>query len=147
MTASLLLSNICILFLLLSVAQKISLLSKSYRIFGDISVLRKCFSSFILPCLEYCSPALSSSAPSHLKLLDRAIRACTFLILNPEIDLWHRHSVSSLSMLYKILPNPNHPLNSELPDPLQPVRVTRHVLSVNSQAFTVGRCNTSISVF
>ena len=46
-------------------------------------------------------------------------------------------------MLYKILHNPNHPLNSELPDPFQPVRMTRHALSVNSQAFTVGRCNTS----
>ena len=53
-----------------SVAQKIGLLRKSYRIFGDISVLRKCFSSFILSCLEYCSPAWSSAAPSHLKLLD-----------------------------------------------------------------------------
>ena len=50
-------------------------------------------------------------------------------------------------MLYKILPNPNHPLNSELPDPFQPVGVTRRVLSVNSQALMVGRCNTSISVF
>ena len=36
-----------------SVAQKIGLLRKSYKIFGDSSVLRKCFNSFILPCLEY----------------------------------------------------------------------------------------------
>ena len=42
-------------------------------------------------------------------------------------------------MLYKILQNPNHPLNSELPDPFQPVGVTRRVLSVNSQALMVGR--------
>ena len=87
-----------------SVAQKIGLLRKSYRIFGDISVLQKCFNSFILPCLEYCSPA----APSHLKLLDRAVRACKFLIPDLEIDLWHRRSVSSLCRLccirYFIIP-------------------------------------------
>ena len=73
-----------------SVAQKIGLLRKSYKIFCDPSVLRKCFNSFILPCLEYCSPAWSSAAASHLKLLDRNVRACKFLIPDLEVDLWHR---------------------------------------------------------
>ena len=49
----------------------------NFKIFGDPSVLRKCFNSFILPCLEYCSPAWSSVAASHLKLLDRNVRACS----------------------------------------------------------------------
>ena len=129
--AGLVLSNIWALFLFLLVYS-----ASLIEIFGGI-----------LPCLEHCSPAWSSSAPSHLKLLDRAVRACTFFIPDLEIDLWHRRSVGSLSMLYKILPNPNHPLNSELPDPFQPVGVTRHALSVNSQALMVGRCDTSISVF
>ena len=54
-----------------SVAQKIGLLRKSFRICGDHAVLLKCFNSFILHCLEYCSPVWSSAADSHLKLLDR----------------------------------------------------------------------------
>ena len=126
-----------------SVAQKIGLLRKSYKIFGDTSVLRKCFNSFILPCLEYCSPAWSSAAASHLKLLDRNVRACKFLIPDLEVDLWHRRSVSSLCMLYKIFHNPKHPLNSELPNLFQAVRVTRNVLRSNSLAFSIQRCNTS----
>ena len=126
-----------------SVAQKIGLLRKSYKIFGDPSVLRKCFNSFILPCLEYCSPAWSSAAPSHLMLLDRNVRACKFLIPDLEVDLWHRRSVSSLCMLHKIFHNPRHPLNSELPNPFQPARITRNALNANTQAFSVGRCNTS----
>ena len=126
-----------------SVAQKIGLLRKSYKIFGDPSVLRKCCNSFILPCLEYCSPAWSSAAASHLKLLDSNVRACKFLIPDLEVDLWHCRSVSSLCMLHRIFHNPRHPLNSELPNPFQPARITRNALNANTQAFSVGRCNTS----
>ena len=126
-----------------SVAQKIGLLRKSYKIFGDPSVLRKCFNSFILPCLEYYSPAWSSAAASHLKLLDRNVRACKFSIPDLEVDLWHCRSVSSLCMLHKIFHNPRHPLNSELPNPFQPAQITRNALNANTQAFLVGRCNTS----
>ena len=125
-----------------SISQKIGLLRKSYRTFGDSSVLKKCFNAFILPCLEYCSPVWSSAAPSHLKLLDRNVRACQFLIPDLELDLWHRRSVSSLCMLYKIFHNPYHPLNNELPDLFQPMRVTRNVLRLNSLSFTIGRYNT-----
>ena len=126
-----------------SVAQNIGLLRKSYKIFGDPSVLRNCFNSFILPCLEYCFPAWSSVAASHLKLLDRNERVCKFLIPDLEVDLWHRRSVSSLCMLHKIFHNPRHPLNSKLPNPFQPARITRNALNANTQAFSVGSCNTS----
>ena len=44
-----------ILSILLSIAQKIGLLRKSFGVFGDQDVLLRCFNSFILPCLEYCS--------------------------------------------------------------------------------------------
>ena len=37
------------------VAQKIDLLRKPFRVFGDHDVLLRCFNSFILPCLKYCS--------------------------------------------------------------------------------------------
>ena len=48
------------------VAQKIGLLRKSFRIFGDHDVLLRCFNYSILPCLEYRSPVWSSVADSHL---------------------------------------------------------------------------------
>ena len=98
-----------------SIAQKVGLLRKSYKIFGDQMVLLKCFNSFILPCLEYCSPVWSSAADSHLKLLDKNLRCCKFLIPDLNISLPHRCSVSSLCMLYKISNNPSHPLHSYLP--------------------------------
>ena len=45
-------------------------------------------------------------------------------------------------MLYKILHNPRHPLNSELPGFFQPARITRYALRVNSLSFGAIRCNT-----
>ena len=77
-----------------SVAQKIGLLSISFRIFADPDVLLRCFTSFILPCLKYCSPVWSSAADSHLKLLDRNLRVCKFLIPNLIISLQHHCFIS-----------------------------------------------------
>ena len=70
------------------------------------------------------------------------MRACQFLIPDLEVDLWHRRSVSSLCMLLKIFHNSRHPLNSKLSNPFRPARVTRNALNANTQAFSVGRCNT-----
>ena len=47
------------------VAQKIGLLRKSFTIFGDRNVSPRCFNSFILPCLEYCTPVWFSAVDSH----------------------------------------------------------------------------------
>ena len=126
-----------------SVAQKIGLLRKSFRILGDHDVLLRCFNSFILPCLEYCSPVWSSAADSHFKLLDKNLRACKFLIPNLTISLQHHHFISSLCMLYKIFCNPSHPLHSELPNLFRPRRVTRGSLSINSLSFSPMRFHTS----
>ena len=123
-------------------AQKIDLLRKSFRIFGS-HVLLKCFNSFILPCLEYCSPVWSSAADSHLKLLDTNLQACKFFIPNLTISLQHRRFISSLCMLYKIFHNPSHPLHSELPNLFRPRGVTRDFLSVNSLSFSPMRFHTS----
>ena len=125
-----------------SVAQKIGLLRKSFKIFGDPSVLKKCFNTFILPCLEYCAPAWASAANCHLHLLDRNVRSCEFLVPDLKVDLKHRRAVSSLCMLYKIFHYPRPPLNSELPARYQPARITRYALRANSLAFTEGRWNT-----
>ena len=102
------------------VAQKIGLLRKSFRIFGDHDVLLKCYSSFIPPCLDYYSPVWSSAADSHFKLLDTNLQACKSLIPNLTISLQHRRFVSSLCMLYKTFHNPSHPLHSELPKLFRP---------------------------
>ena len=125
------------------VAQEIGLLRNPFRIFGDHDVLLRCFSSFILPCLEYCSPVWSSAADSHLKLLDKNLRACKFFISNLTVSLQHCHFISSLCMLYKIFHNPSHPLHSELPKLFCPRRVTRGSLSINSLSFSPMRFHSS----
>ena len=125
-----------------SVAQKIGLLRKSFRIFED-HVLLRWFNSFILPCLEYCSPVWSSAADSHLKLLDKNLRACKFLIPNLKISLQHGCFISSLCMLYKVFHNTSHSLHSELPDLFRTRRVTRGSLSINSLSFSPMRFHTS----
>ena len=126
-----------------SIAQKIGILRKSFKIFGDQSVLKNCFNSFILPCFEYCSPVWSSAADSHLKLLDRNLNAIKFLIPDLHTNLWHRRSISSLCMLYKIFHNPEHPMHSDLPNLYRPLRYTRGALNANSLAFSFVRFNTA----
>ena len=128
-----------------SVPQKIGLpvLRKPFRIFGDHDVLLRCFSPFIFPCLKYCSPVRSSAADSHLKLLDKKLRACKFLIPNLRISLQHRRFISSLCMLYKVFHNPSHRLNSILPNLFCLRRVTRGSLSINSLSFPPMRFHTS----
>ena len=37
-------------------SQKIELLRRAWRVFGSVDVLHRCFSCFVLPLLEYCSP-------------------------------------------------------------------------------------------
>ena len=127
-----------------SVAQKIGLLRKLFRIFGDHDVLLKCFNSFILPCLEYCSPVWSSADDSHHKLLDRNLQACKFLIPNLTISLQHHRFISSMCMLYQIFHNPSYPLHSELPNLFHPRRVTRGSLSINSLSSSLMRFHTSL---
>ena len=53
--------------------QRIGILRKYWRVFHDRSLLGRCFWSFVLPVLEYCSAAWGSVADTHLKLLDRGV--------------------------------------------------------------------------
>ena len=77
------------------VSQKIGLLRKSFRIFGDHDVLLKCFNSFILPCLEYRSCVWSSAADSHLNSLIGIYKLVNFkfqilqLVCSTVISLAH----------------------------------------------------------
>ena len=63
-----------------SIAQKIGILRKSYKVFGEQDILKNCFNAFILPCFEYCAPVWSSAANSYFNLLDKNLRAIKFLI-------------------------------------------------------------------
>ena len=84
-------------------SQRLSILTKSWRVFHDRSLLGRCFRHFVLPVLEYCSAVWCSAADIHLKLLDRAVSGARFLTGGVfECDISHCRSVAVLCMLYKI---------------------------------------------
>ena len=125
------------------ISQKIGILRKCYKIFGDQTIMLNCFNSFILPCFEYCAPVWASAADSHLKLLDNNMNAIKFLIPNLKTDLSHRRQISSLCLLHRIYYAPNHPLHTSLPDLTHPVRITRQTDVANSITFAIQRHRTS----
>ena len=47
-------------------SQRLGILSKSWRVFHDRSLLGRCFWGFVLPVLEYCSAVWCSAADTHL---------------------------------------------------------------------------------
>ena len=58
---------------------RLGILRKSWRVFHDRSLLRRCFQGFVRPVLEYCSAVWCSAADTHLKLLERAVSGTRFL--------------------------------------------------------------------
>ena len=60
-------------------SQRVGILSKSWRVFNDRSLLGRCFRGFVLPVSEYCSAVWCSAADTHLKLLDHAVSGARFL--------------------------------------------------------------------
>ena len=116
-----------------AVSQKIGIMRKCWQIYRDSPLVIKAFYSFILPFFEYCSSVWMSAAPSHLKLLQTAFNSANFLV-QTKISLDHRRDVAGSCLFYKILNNPNHPLQSRLPAPADPVRRTRRVARMNSHA-------------
>ena len=126
-----------------SVSQKVGILRKCFRMFGDEAIILKCFNAFLLPCLEYCSPVWSSGADSHLKLLDKVMASIKFLLPNINVDLWHRHKISSLCLLHKIYYNVNHPLHSSLPVLAVFASNTRQAAVANSLTFSRIRFHTN----
>ena len=86
------------------------------RIFVDTSVLLRCYFTFLLPILEYCSPVWGSAAEFHVQLLERQVYCVARLCPNQIfLSLCKRRRVAGLSMLYKDNSNSNHSLFSELP--------------------------------
>ena len=109
------------------------LCSVSSSVALKIGLLRKLFK--VLPCLEYYSPVWCSAADSHLRLLDRNLNAIRLLIPGLSVDLWHRCSISSLCMLFKICRNPEDPLYSCLPGQFRPVQITRCIFVLLTTLF------------
>ena len=60
-------------------SQRLGILRKSWRVFHDRLLLRRCFGGFVLPVLEYCSAVWCSAADTHLRLLDRVVKGACFL--------------------------------------------------------------------
>ena len=126
-----------------SVSQKLGIMRRVWRIFGDRALLRRCFFCFVLPILEYCSAVWGSVAPCHLKLLDRVVRGASFICGDGDLcDLYHRRDVAALCMLYKIWSNSLHPLCAMLPAPFVARRVTRGAVSAHCNTFDVPFCRT-----
>ena len=124
-------------------SQRLGILSKSWRVFHDRSLLGRCFWGFVLQGLEYCSVVWCSAADTHLKQLDRAVSGVRFLTWGVfKCDISQRRSVAVLCMLYKIRCNLVHPLNGALPGPYVPVRVTRGALVAHRYTYAPPRCRT-----
>ena len=82
-------------------SQRLGILRKSWQVFHDRLLLRRCFRDFLLTALEYCSAFWWSAADTHLRLLDRVVSGASFATGGVfECDLAHRNSVAVLCMLY-----------------------------------------------
>ena len=124
-------------------SQTLGILRKSWRVFHDRALLERCFLSFVLPVLEYCSAVWCSAVDTHLKLLNRVVSGTRFLTGGVlECDIAHRRSMAIMCMLYKIR-RPVHPLNGGLPAPYVPVRVTGGAMVANRFTYALPRCRTS----
>ena len=56
-----------------SAFSKLAIMRKALCLFSDLVLVLRCFWSFLLPVLEYCSPVWISTTASHLGLLDRVV--------------------------------------------------------------------------
>ena len=60
-------------------SQLLGILRKSWEVFHYRLLLGRCFRSFLLPVLEYCSVVWCSAADTHLELQDRVVSGASFL--------------------------------------------------------------------
>ena len=124
-------------------SRSLGIFRKASRVFGDHTVSLRCFRSFVLPLLEYCSPVWDSACETHISLLDRIVGRAQFLCGGEGVgDLSHRRRVGWLCMMHKVWTDPAHPLHEHLPASLVPVRVTRGTVALHGNAFVVARCRT-----
>ena len=124
---------------------KVGLMRVARRVFDDVDVLRRCFFSFILPSLEYCSAVWSSAAGCHLSLLDRVVHCASRLCSDVEdlVLLPVRRDVAGLCMFYKIYHNLSHPLNDVVFAPTRRLRHTRAAVLAHDFEVQLLRCRTA----
>ena len=72
------------------VSQRIDILRSVKRVFVDTSVLLRCYYSFVLQILEYCSPVWGSAAECHLQLLEPQV----YSVLEKICETYSRAPVS-----------------------------------------------------
>ena len=91
----------------------------------DTSVLLRCYLTFVLPILEYCSSVCGSAAESHLQLVERQVYSVARLCSDQSfLLLCHRRRVADLSIGHKVNSNYNHCLFCELSSASTRVRHT-----------------------
>ena len=112
-------------------------------LFGDPVLVLRCFCSFLLLLIEYCSPVWMSVAASHFGLLDRvelkAVRLSDCMVV---CDLEHRRLVAALCISSKIYCYFHHTLEAALSRVHVPARLTRLAVSVHFRCLAVPRCST-----
>ena len=123
-----------------SASMRFGILRKTMSVFRDVTVVAKCFWAFILPVLEYCSPAWMSSATSHLSLLDCQVGRLSGGSVS--CDLWHRRKVASLSVFFTIDSLVDHPVHGLFPAQYVLRRPTRGALAAHSRSFEIPRSRT-----
>ena len=108
----------------------------------DNSIVARCFWSFILPILEYCSSVWMSVPVSHLSLFDRVVRS-VFRLSGGAIrcDLWDRCRVFSLPLFYH-RGSAGHSVGHLFPQLFAAGRPTRHNLAMHSYTLVCPRCRT-----
>ena len=113
------------------------------RVFNDVEVLRRCFFSFILPSLEYCSAVWRSTASSHLALLDWVVHNASVMCgVNELLSLPLLRDVAGLCMFYKIYHILKRPLNSAICVPPRRLRLTRALVAAHRFEVGLARCAT-----
>ena len=126
-----------------SASRRVGILRKAWRVFRDDSVVSRCFWSFVLPVLEYCSPVWMSAAAGHLELLDRVVRKVSAFSGGVVCDLWHRRRVAALSVFFRIRGALGHPVGRLFPGLFVAGRPTRRTLAIHPHTLVVSRCRTS----
>ena len=93
-----------------SASKKLGIMRKALCFYGDLVLVSSSFFwRFMLPLVEYCSPAWMSVAAYHPHFIDRVVSKAVGLSDGLVVcDLEHRLCVSALCMLYKIRCNSNY---------------------------------------
>ena len=124
-------------------SRTLGIMRRASRIFNEVALTTRCFWTFLLPTLEYCSPAWMSAAQSHLSLLDKVVSKASHLCGGQlKCDLSHRRKVASLCVYYKVRDRETHPLGEFLPELRVFERPTRQAAAAHRWTVELPRSRT-----